>query len=571
MKNKLLVAALSSALYFTGAGAFATTSAAPAYDAMQSYSAGSVVLLEGHAYRAKWWANPGQSPAELAAVMAAWETPWERLADAAGSVDPAVPPIVDTLPVTTPTPVDAGQGSVLAPAYDAAASYIAGKFVTFQDVVYRAKWYANPGQSPADVATAANPWDTPWEVHAGPIDPVDGGSSTTPPEVPSPVQPPSAEPVVIKASELAAQEATIASGPLMDEVKRSIATLGNAAVDAITPERAANPANVRRVEAIVSESGWEFFFPQRAKEYTYRGFLQAVGKFPAFCGDFTDGRDADAICRKSLATMFAHFAQETGGHNGDQTGVPNWRQGLVHVREMGWDESKANGYAGECLPSTWQGATWPCGKFADGSWKSYFGRGAKQLSYNYNYGPFSDAMFGDVRVLLDNPEQVADTWLNLASAVFFFVYPQPPKPSMQHVVDGTWVPNERDLANGLAPGFGTTIQVINGGVECGGSSENQQSLNRIAFYREFARELGVEVPADEVLGCKGMKQFDEGSAAALPIYWEKDFSWSSETPTGETYKCQLVSYQTPFTAFKKGDYARCVTKHYPDVSIDAEH
>ncbi|AFJ42847.1 glycoside hydrolase family 19 protein, partial [Francisella orientalis] len=89
---------------------------------------------------------------------------------------------------------------------------------------------------------------------------------------------------------------------------------------------------------------------------------------------------------------------------------------------MGWDENMRGGYNGEYNPDVWQGQTWPCGKFENGDFKSYFGRGAKQLSYKYNYGPFSQAMFGDVRVLLDNPDMVADTWLNLASAVFFFVY-----------------------------------------------------------------------------------------------------------------------------------------------------
>ena len=34
-----------------------------------------------------------------------------------------------------------------------------------------------------------------------------------------------------------------------------------------------------------------------------------MGKFPAICGDYEDGRDADLICRKTLATMFAHFTQ----------------------------------------------------------------------------------------------------------------------------------------------------------------------------------------------------------------------------------------------------------------------
>ncbi|XSZ47856.1 chitinase [Francisella noatunensis] len=123
----------------------------------------------------------------------------------------------------------------------------------------------------------------------------------------------------------------------------------------------------------------------------------------------------------------------------------------------------------------------------------FFGRGAKQLSYNYNYGPFSQAMFGDVRVLLDNPDMVADTWLNLASAVFFFVYPQPPKPSMLHVIDGTWQPNAADKANNLTPGFGVTTQIINGGVECGGSVEVAQSMNRIDYYGNFMLDCILKV------------------------------------------------------------------------------
>ena len=79
-----------------------------------------------------------------------------------------------------------------------------------------------------------------------------------------------------------------------------------------------------------------------------------------------------------------------------------------------------------CDPSTWQGRTWPCGK-SGGAWQKYYGRGAKQLSYNFNYGPFSDAMFGTVTKLLENPDLVASTWLNLASATWFYAYPQPPK------------------------------------------------------------------------------------------------------------------------------------------------
>lgn len=371
----------------------------------------------------------------------------------------------------------------------------------------------------------------------------------------------SSEPYTMKASDLAKKEKALTDFPLMKSVKATIRTLDNAQVELIEPGKATNPDNVKRVESILKESDWEYLFPLRAKDYSYSNFLKAVGKFPALCDTYTDGRDSLAICRKELATMFAHFAQETGGHESWRPEA-EWRQALVHVREMGWSEGQKGGYNGECNPSVWQGQTWPCGKDKDGDFLSYFGRGAKQLSYNYNYGPFSEAMFGDVRTLLDKPELVADTWLNLASAIFFFAYPQPPKPSMLQVIDGTWQPNDRDKANGLVPGFGVTTQIINGGVECGGPTEIAQSQNRIKYYKEFANYLKVPVAENEVLGCANMKQFDEGGSGALKVYWEQDWGWSADTPNGQTYSCQLVGYQTPFSAFKEGDYAKCVQKFY---------
>lgn len=81
-----------------------------------------------------------------------------------------------------------------------------------------------------------------------------------------------------------------------------------------------------------------------------------MGKFPALCKTYNDGRDSDAICRKELATMFAHFAQETGGHESWRPEA-EWRQALVHVREMGWSEGQKGGYNGECNPDVWQGQT----------------------------------------------------------------------------------------------------------------------------------------------------------------------------------------------------------------------
>ena len=86
---------------------------------------------------------------------------------------------------------------------------------------------------------------------------------------------------MLKQSALLADEARLTNGPLMTAIKRAIATLPNEQVEAIVPNRSANPANVRRVERLMSSADWDYLFPLRAPEYTYGGFLRAIGK-PAF-------------------------------------------------------------------------------------------------------------------------------------------------------------------------------------------------------------------------------------------------------------------------------------------------
>jgi chitodextrinase len=319
----------------------------------------------------------------------------------------------------------------------------------------------------------------------------------------------------------------------------------------VVPGSTANPVNVKRVERLLPATKWDYYFGIREASYTYQRFLQSVAKFPAICADYTDGRNADAICRHSLATMFAHFAQETGDHNASLS-IPQWRQGLKYLREIGCTDTGAGcGYNAECTDPVFS-KVWTCGTNADGTFKKYYGRGAKQLSYNYNYGPFSQVMNnGDQSVLLKNPDLVASTWLNLASATFFFVYPQPPKPSMLHVIDGTWVPNSTDVSAGAGNNFATTIMIINGGLECSKGSESAAAQNRIDYYKQFAADLGWTV-GTEKLSCATMQPFAAGSSAAYNIFWEKNWN------TGGDYQCQLVNYQTPYNALIAGNYVKCV-------------
>jgi hypothetical protein len=162
-----------------------------------------------------------------------------------------------------------------------------------------------------------------------------------------------------------------------------------------------------------------------------------------------------------------------------------------------------------------------------------------------------------VNVLLDKPELVADTSLNFASAIWFAVYPQSPKPPMTWVVDGTWVPNQVDTANGMKPGFGATTYIINGGIECGKGSEASQSLNRIAAYKEFSKELGIDITGEQ-LTCGSSKGFTDGSAAATKTYLDRGWNYNANNPGGVSWSCQLATYQTPFSLANPGDYKACV-------------
>ena len=226
------------------------------------------------------------------------------------------------------------------------------------------------------------------------------------------------------------------------------------------------------------------------------------------------------------------------------------------MREQGCTDTSAGcGYNDNCEDKDSITKKWACGEDRSGKWKKYYGRGAKQLSYNFNYGQFSQAMFGDRRLLLDYPDFVADTWLNLASATWFYTTPQPPKPSMLHVINGNWVPNAEDRRNGITPGFGATINIINGGLECNRKDgrESNQARNRIEYYKQFAWYLYVDYENEE-LGCAKQQQFSAGGAGALPIYWDKDWAYP--------YSCKLVNYQTAHSALVQGEYIDCVEENF---------
>jgi hypothetical protein len=191
--------------------------------------------------------------------------------------------------------------------------------------------------------------------------------------------------------------------------------------------------------------------------------------YGAFCSE----KDP-ASNKKELAAFFAQIAHETRhGENGA------YNDGLMLIHE----NNTALNYFGDS------------DEYPPVAGQKYYGRGPMQISYNGNYGYASDCIFGDHKILLNNPALVeTDPVVAFKSAIYFWMTPQTKKPSAHDVMAGKWQPNANDIAKGRKPGFGMIINIVNGEVECN-HGENMYNMNdRIGFYQYFLKKLDVSDP-----------------------------------------------------------------------------
>lgn len=242
----------------------------------------------------------------------------------------------------------------------------------------------------------------------------------------------------------------------------------------------------------LDEASWNKLFPHKNPLYTFKAFQSAAARFPGFLSE-----GDDTTRRRELAAFLANIAQETsGGWDAAPGGYYAW--GLYFVVE------KKGATGGPDALPVYADTTKHTYPPVPG--QAYYGRGPAQLSWNYNYGQFSQAWFGDKDVLLKDPGRLErDPELAMASAIWFWMTPQAPKPSCHQVMGGAWTPSPDDQAKGRFPGFGATVNIINGGVECGAGKDQERTLHRYAYYRYFCAFLRVS-PGDHV-GCADTESY----------------------------------------------------------------
>lgn len=216
-----------------------------------------------------------------------------------------------------------------------------------------------------------------------------------------------------------------------------------------------------------------FVHPNSSDFYSFRNFVRAARYFPTFISG------SAVIQKRELAAFLANIAQETsGGWDNAPGGYFKW--GLYYLEEK--QNAVKNLYADTTQKN-----------YPPVAGVNYHGRGPKQLSWNYNYGQFSEAWYGNKDTLLLHPERlIEDPVLSFASAIWFWMTAQFPKPSCHDIMTDKWKPTETDLQKNRVPGFGTTVNVINGGVECGLKSELPTTQHRYAYYQYFCRYFHVK-------------------------------------------------------------------------------
>lgn len=107
--------------------------------------------------------------------------------------------------------------------------------------------------------------------------------------------------------------------------------------------------------------------------------------------------------------------------------------------------------------------------------------------------------------LLENPDLVAtNPVISFKSSLWFWHrFGGNGIPHIHDVITGEWQPNSADQAANRVPGFGVTILIINGGLEC--NRESAQANSRVNKFIEFCGLLNVSPGANT--DCKRIEPF----------------------------------------------------------------
>ncbi|TDH65673.1 hypothetical protein CCR75_003009 [Bremia lactucae] len=225
-----------------------------------------------------------------------------------------------------------------------------------------------------------------------------------------------------------------------------LGTFVQPSTSAETPAVSCLSGELKNLARLFNKDRFHEMFPEALELYSFDGLISAANKFSAFANSGNDSTNT-----LELAAFLAQIAHETDS--------------LKAAEEYARDDF-----------SVWQycdNTTVPC---APG--RRYHGRGAIQISWNFNYNAAGKALGLD---LLNNPDIViTNSTVAWMTALWYWMTPQKNGCVIHDVVTGV-------------DGFALSTNIINGEFECGPEAINKENdLNRVVLFNGMCQELGVE-------------------------------------------------------------------------------
>ena len=227
--------------------------------------------------------------------------------------------------------------------------------------------------------------------------------------------------------------------------------------------------------------------------YTYDNLIEGMAKLEEFAAEGTDNTR-----KLEIAAFLANVAQETGAKvPGDPYGSP-----CCFIQEGGGAYWRSCNFGG-CVDT-------------DHGKVGYGGRGPHQLTHDYNYKKFGEAMGVGDKYLKDPDLLTKNPKIGIAGSIWFWGHTEwgrsteyPFKPSPHNVVTGKWKPSPNDLKCGRkTPNFGVIINIINGGIECGKGEPTPQAAARVKYLKAIAGAMDVRIPDGFLDDCSSQQPFN---------------------------------------------------------------
>ena len=501
---------------------------APTWNQNGEYEAGSLVSWQGYIYKAKWW-NRGKEP--IAYPTNSWDTPWQMVSKTQEiqqtSPTEVSQPTQPTQPVQTQT-----NDSAKDILFEQKQVYTAGDIVYYEGKYYKAKWWTY-GSTPRDLLLDPE-WISPWQE-------IDTLSSTT-----------NTSNITPSNSSNTDKTANSSEQNITNTTKTTKITLpkgGYELLSLLTPKDwdwffpfrfgHYNPNggtyNKGTTACELLGLSGDVKSNTECDIFTLDAFKEAVVIYNDYASihNLAEFLNEGSLKQQieELSAFLSNVSRETsgswatapiqdGGWIEDDPIIDMivWKGGLYWIEEVGYTTNpdgtvKSGGIGYVDTNSQWK----PVPN------RSYHGRGPIQLSWNYNYGQFSAWLYDNNILpdiitsrdtLLKNPALVnKNAIVSFLSAIWFWMTPQDAKPSAHDVIlgkvtnvsksthdrglpqrnDGGIVPTEAGSTTNkevMAYRVGTTINIINGRIECNGSAKwHDGPPQRVSYYEAYIRYL----------------------------------------------------------------------------------